>query len=110
MSALRYQHGSGRCYAPHRDALSINILRFMRSIFSRREKPASRTLFAICILAGLLIGSPAQAQQPPITSYQASSTLNGWPLSRAFDGVTGTIWSSFTHPSAGATEWIAFWF
>lgn len=82
----------------------------MRSIFYRRGKPASLTLFAICILAGLLIGSHAQAQEPRITSYQASSTLNSWPLSRAFDGVTGTSWSSFTHPSAGSAEWIAFWF
>src|ERR1043166_94518 len=78
--------------------------------FGRDRKASFFTSLAARALALLLISMRlcTHAQEPPITSYQSSSAL--WPLSSAFDGVTGTIWSSNTHPGPASTEWIAFWF
>ncbi len=43
------------------------------------------------------------------TSATPSTTNSTFAASNVFDGNAATYWSSGTHPSAGNTEWLAYW-
>lgn len=87
------------------DERTIPTTQLRKTVFGCRLRQS-----LLALLPSLLLATVVQAQEPLITSSTASSTLSGWPLSSAFDGNAGTVWSSVIRPSANSTESISYWF
>lgn len=67
-------------------------------------------IVTIVVLSVLSASVFLPAEEWPINSSSASTSLPGWEASKGVDNNPGTVWSSSAHTGANSPEWFSFGF